>query len=384
MKLKLNGFLVLLLALVTQITFAQERAVSGTVSDNTGLPLPGVSVLVKGTKTGTQTDFDGKYSIKATSSQTLVFSYIGMQTQEVKATSTNVNVKLASEAIMLEGAVVTTALGISKKTKSLGYSVQDVKGDAINKAKEVNIINSLQGRVSGAQITNTSGAVGASSRIVIRGVSSLGGNNQPLFVIDGIPISNSSFGSTGNEGTDRGSGANDINPDDVETITVLKGANASALYGSRASNGVIVITTKKGAKGSKLQVSLNQTNSYESPLKLPDFQNKYGQGNSGKFAYVDGAGGGINDGSDESWGPKLDAGLLIPQFSSPVDANGNIIPTPWISHPDNVKNVFETGTTQSTTLDFLLQILIKKEWFLILISKRKHFHLVQVLVQQKK
>jgi TonB-linked SusC/RagA family outer membrane protein len=350
MKLKLNGFLVLLLALVTQITFAQERAVSGTVSDNTGLPLPGVSVLVKGTKTGTQTDFDGKYSIKATSSQTLVFSYIGMQTQEVKATSTNVNVKLASEAIMLEGAVVTTALGISKKTKSLGYSVQDVKGDAINKAKEVNIINSLQGRVSGAQITNTSGAVGASSRIVIRGVSSLGGNNQPLFVIDGIPISNSSFGSTGNEGTDRGSGANDINPDDVETITVLKGANASALYGSRASNGVIVITTKKGAKGSKLQVSLNQTNSYESPLKLPDFQNKYGQGNSGKFAYVDGAGGGINDGSDESWGPKLDAGLLIPQFSSPVDANGNIIPTPWISHPDNVKNVFETGTTQSTNV----------------------------------
>lgn len=130
----------------------------------------------------------------------------------------------------------------------------------------------------------------------------------------------------------------------------MKGANASALYGSRASNGVIVITTKKGAKGSKLQVSLNQTNSYESPLKLPDFQNKYGQGNSGKFAYVDGAGGGINDGSDESWGPKLDAGLLIPQFSSPVDANGNIIPTPWISHPDNVKNVFETGTTQSTNV----------------------------------
>ena len=349
MKTKLNGFLTLLLAFMVQITFAQEKTVTGKVTDASG-PLPGVTVIIKGTKTGTQTDFDGNYSIKVATGSVLQFSFIGFSTTEHTVGTSNVlNVVMKESAEALEE-VVVTALGISKASKSLGYSVQDVKGDDINKAKEANIVNSLQGKVSGAQITNTSGAVGASTRIVIRGVSSLDGNNQPLFVIDGIPIDNSSFGSTGTDGTDRGSGANDINPDDVETITVLKGANASALYGSRASNGVIVITTKKGTKGQKLLVSLSQTMSYESPLKLPDFQNGYGQGNSGKFAYVDGAGGGINDGSDESWGPKLDAGLLIPQFSSPIDANGNIIPTEWISHPNNVKDVFVTGTTQTTNV----------------------------------
>jgi TonB-linked SusC/RagA family outer membrane protein len=246
--------------------------------------------------------------------------------------------------------VVVTALGIAKEKKALGYSVQDVKGEELTKAKETNVINSLQGRVSGAQITSASGAVGASSRIVIRGISSLSGNNQPLFVVDGIPISNANFGGTGNEGTNRGNGAADINPDDIETLTVLKGANAAALYGSRASAGVIVVTTKKGKKGEKLMVNISNTTTFETPLRLPDFQNKYGQGNGGQFAYVDGAGGGTNDGVDESWGPQLDIGLMIPQFSSPVNADGTIEPTPWISHPNNVKNFFETGHTTSTNV----------------------------------
>jgi TonB-dependent SusC/RagA subfamily outer membrane receptor len=160
-----------------------------------------------------------------------------MKSQEVEIGGrTVINGVMESDILGLDE-VVVTALGISREKKALGYSVQDVTGDEIAKAKETNIINSLQGRVSGAQITATSGAVGASSRIVIRGVSSLSGNNQPLFVVDGIPIDNSNFGDTGTDGVNKGSGAADINPDDIETLTVLKGANASALYGSRASRG---------------------------------------------------------------------------------------------------------------------------------------------------
>jgi len=279
---------------------------------------------------------------------------VGMVSAEVPITgSANYPIKLKSENISVNE-VIVTALGIAKEKKSLGYSVQDVKGDEIAKAKETNVINSLQGRVSGAQITSSSGSVGASARIVIRGVSSLSGNNQPLFVVDGIPISNTNFSTTGtsgtsNDGANRGNGAADINPDDIETLTVLKGANASALYGSRASAGVIVITTKKAKKGDKLTVSLSNSTTFETPLKLPDYQNGYGQGNGGQFSYVDGAGGGINDGVDESWGPKLDAGLMIPQFSS-VDKNGVAQPAPWISHPNNVKDFFNVGSTVSTNV----------------------------------
>ncbi|NEW78813.1 MAG: SusC/RagA family TonB-linked outer membrane protein [Gelidibacter sp.] len=350
MKTKFNGFLTLLLALMVQITFAQEKTVTGKVSDANG-PLPGVTVIIKGTKTGTQTDFDGNYSIKAATGAVLQYSFIGYSTKEQTVGASNVlNAVIQESAEALEE-VVVTALGISKEKKALGYSVQDVKGEDIVKARETNIVNSLQGRVSGAQITNTSGAVGASSRIVIRGVSSLDGNNQPLFVVDGIPIDNSSFGSTGTGGTDRGSGAIDINPDDVESVTVLKGANASALYGSRASNGVIVITTKKGKSG-KMAVSLSSSISFENPLKLPDFQDKYGQGNAGQFSFVDGAGHGINDGSDESWGPRLDVGLMIPQFNSPQNPDGSYQPTPWISHPNNVKDVFDTGISTTTNVAF--------------------------------
>ncbi len=338
---------------ITSLNLANaQTSVSGTVtSADDGSTLPGVSVVIQGTSLGTTTDMDGKYVLSVPDgSKALEFSFVGMEKQTVAFTGQSViNVIMKSSALQLDEFVVT-ALGISKASKSLGYSVQDVKGEDITQAKETNIVNSLQGRVSGAQITNTSGAVGSSTRIVIRGVSSLGGNNQPLFVVDGVPIDNSSFGSTGTGGTDRGSGANDINPDDVETITILKGANASALYGSRASNGVVVITTKKGTIDGKMVVSINSTTTFEDPLKLPDFQNVYGQGNAGNFFYVDGAGGGINDGSDESWGPMLDIGLMIPQFTSPQNPDGSYQPTPWVSYPDNVKNMFETGVTQSTNV----------------------------------
>ncbi|OFY66816.1 MAG: hypothetical protein A2V64_07115 [Bacteroidetes bacterium RBG_13_43_22] len=333
---------------------AQTKVITGTISssiEGEG-PIPGVTVQVKGTTIGTITDVNGKYTLTVPQdATTLVFSYIGMKKQEVEINGRSVIDGLMESDILGLEEVVVTALGISREKKALGYSVQDVTGDEISKAKETNVINSLQGRVSGAQITATSGAVGASSRIVIRGVSSLSGNNQPLFVVDGIPIDNANFGDTGSDGTNKGSGAADINPDDIETLTVLKGANASALYGSRASAGVIVVTTKKGKKGEKLSVDISNTTSFETPLRLPDFQDKYGQGNAGRFSYFDGAGGGINDGVDESWGPQLDIGLMIPQFSS-VDASGVAQPAPWISHPDNVKNVFEVGHTVSTNVSF--------------------------------
>ena len=333
---------------------AQTRVITGTVTsaeEGEG-PIPGVTVQVKGTTIGAVTDVNGNYTITAPqNATTLIFSYIGMKKQEVDIEGRSVINGIMEADILGLDEVVVTALGISREKKAIGYSVQDVTGDEIAKAKETNIINSLQGRVSGAQITSTSGAVGASSRIVIRGISSLSGNNQPLFVVDGIPIGNMNFGDSGNDGTNRGSGAADINPDDIETITVLKGANASALYGSRASAGVIVVTTKKGRTGEKLSVNISNTTSFETPLRLPDFQDKYGQGNAGKFSYVDGGGGGINDGVDESWGPQLDIGLMIPQFSS-VDENGVAQPAPWVSYPDNVKGIFELGQTITTNVSF--------------------------------
>ena len=279
---KVALFLSILLFMGTLVTNAQTKMLTGTVnSAEDNMPIPGVSVSVKGTTLGTITNIDGEFELRVTEdAKTLVFSFIGMKNFEVEiGTQTNFSISMETDVFGIDE-VVVTALGISRDKKALGYSVQDVKGDDITQAKETNIINSLQGRVSGAQITNTSGAAGASTRIVIRGVSSLDGNNQPLFVIDGVPIDNSSFGSTGTGGTDRGSGASDINPDDVENITILKGANASALYGSRASNGVVVITTKKGSSDGKIVVSVNNTTTFEDPLMLPDFQDVYGQGNA--------------------------------------------------------------------------------------------------------
>lgn len=331
---------------------AQNVQITGNVtSADDGSPLPGVSVVVNGTTIGTVTNFNGDYELSVPqSASSLRFSFVGMKSQDVAIEGrTIIDLVMESDALDL-GEVVVTALGVTKEKKSLGYSIQDVSGDDLSKAREQNIINSLSGRVAGAQITNSSGAVGASTRIVLRGASSLGGNNQPLFVVDGIPIDNSNMGATGNEAVNRGNGAADINPNDVENISVLKGPNAAALYGSRASNGVIIIQTKSG-KGTKgIGVSVSNTTSFENPLRLPDFQNEYGQGSSGRFEFFDGAGNGINDGTDESWGPKLDVGLMIPQWDSPVSAAGVREATPWVSQPDNVKSLFDTGTTTSTNV----------------------------------
>jgi len=348
-----------------QVVFAQTRAISGVVtSGEDGSSIPGASIVVKGTTLGTVTDMDGKFNIKVPQSgKSLLVTFVGMISAEVPITgSNNYTIKLKSENISVNE-VVVTALGVSREKKSLGYAVQDVKGDELTKAKETNIINSLSGKVSGVQITNSSGAVGASSRIVIRGASSLGGNNQPLFIVDGVAISNSEFGEANGNGAaargmgsaNRGNGASDINPDDIESVSVLKGPNAAALYGSQAANGVILITTKAGSLSSKgkksegLGIEIGNSTTFETPLRLANYQNSYGQGAEGVFSFVDGAGGGVKDGTDESWGPKLDAGLLIPQYNSPV-VDGVRTATPWVSHPNNIKDFLETGVTSTSNI----------------------------------
>lgn len=232
MKLKFNGFIVLLLVLMAQITFAQERVVSGIVSDNTGMPIPGVSVLVKGTKTGTQTDFDGKYSIKASPSQILVFTYIGMKAKEEPATSTTVNAKLAGDALELEG-VVVVAFGTQKKSEITG-AVTKIDAKALENTQASNAIQSLTGKVAGVQIQANSGQPGDPPQVRFRGIGSLSSSNAPLYVVDGIPYNGD---------------INAIATQDIESISFLKDASSNALYGSRGANGVIIVTTKKGKKG---------------------------------------------------------------------------------------------------------------------------------------
>ena len=345
---KLLFWVILLLAGICQQAWAQDRIISGKVTDRaTGEGLPGVTVLAKGTALGASTNADGGFSLTVPSATTtLVFSFIGYASVEQPiGSSSAITVSLAADTKQLSE-VVVTALGREESKRSLGYAVQDIKGEEFTQARETNVVNSLTGRIAGVQVTNSTGAPGSSSRIVIRGAKSISGNNQPLFVVDGQPIDNSSFSnSSSSGGIDYGNAVSDINPDDIESMTVLKGANASALYGTRGANGVIVITTKSGRKSRGLGISVNSTTSFESPLKTPDLQDQYGQGTGGQFSYVDGAGAGINDGYDESWGPRLD-GRLIPQYNSPI-VNGVRQATPWVSPgKDNIrKYFFETGHT---------------------------------------
>ncbi|MCF0059112.1 SusC/RagA family TonB-linked outer membrane protein [Dyadobacter sp. CY356] len=303
--------------------------------------LPGVSILVKGTSRGTATNAEGNYELQAVPGATLVFSFIGLKTTEqLVPADGKLNVILESDNTILQE-VVVTALGITKEKKSLGYAVQELKTKDLAEAREGNLVNALSGKIAGVNITNSQGGMG-SSRIVIRGETSIAGNNQPLFVVDGIPVDNSQLGAGANGSRDFANAISDINPSDIESISVLKGPNAAALYGSRASNGVILIKTKSGRSAQKgLGVSLNIGYTFDKLLVLPKYQNVFGQGTGGQFSYKDGKGGGINDATDESWGPKMD-GRLIPQFFS----NGQAVP--FVAHPDNVKNFFETGHTRST------------------------------------
>ena len=339
MKLKFNGLLVLLVVLMAQLTFAQERSVSGTVSDNAGLPIPGVSVLVKGTKSGTQTDFDGKFVIKADPSQTLIFSYVGMNTREVVAKSTTINVKMASSAMELES-VVVTAMGIKRSEKALGYAATSVGGEKIAESRTSDVMSSLAGKIAGVQISSTSSDPGASNSVIIRGVSSLSGTNQPLYVVDGVPLNNSTVYSTDglNSGYDFGNGANAINPDDVANMTILKGAAATALYGSRAANGVVMITTKSGRKEKGVGIEYNGGVQWSTVLRLPEFQNEFGMGWNGNHTELE----------NGSWGPRFDGSM---QLWGNVYNNSQKL-KPYVAMPDNIKDFFDAGFRYSNSLSF--------------------------------
>lgn len=360
--------------LLLGVLYAQERTLTGKVSSATdGQTLPGVSVSVKGTNLGAVTDVEGKYSLKVpVNATTLIFSAVGMTTQEVNiGEQNNIDVILAENIQGLQE-IVVTALGIEKDKKALGYATQSIKGTDLIQARETNIVNSLAGKIAGVTVVGNPTGIGGSARIIIRGERSLNiNNNQPLFVVDGVPISNLNVGSSGrsNQEADYGNGAGFINPDDIESMTVLKGGAASALYGSRANNGVIVIKTKSG-KGTKgMGVTVNTTITFENVLRLPEYQNVYGQGLNGIFEFKDGNGGGLADGVDENWGPKME-GQLIRQFNSPtangfrggdvgnlntrigpvnlaaqLAARGDITATPFSAQPDNIKDFFDTGLT---------------------------------------
>ncbi len=261
------------------------QTITGNVTDAADAPLPGVTIIVGGTTNGTTTDFDGNYSIAASSGDVLQFSYIGMLSKEVTVGSSNsINVTLQEDSEQLDE-VIVTAFGISQEKKSLGYAAQNIDSDAITKTKQTNLVSALQGQVAGVQITNSGGAPGQSSRIIIRGINSLdpSADNQPLFVVDGVPIDNSTIESGPND-TPRGltNRAADINPADVESMSVLKGAAATALYGVRAANGAVIITTKRGKSG-RVSINLNTSVGFDELNSLPKLQREYGQGFSGEY-----------------------------------------------------------------------------------------------------
>ncbi len=355
---KVLFFLVLIAAMILNVN-AQDRTLAGTViSSEDGLPLIGATIVLQGTTVGVITDVNGKFQIAYDgSAESLLISYIGYEAMEIPITSSNVyDVSMNPSTIGLDE-VVVTALGITREKKTLGYAVQNLSGDELNVAKDNNLINSMSGKIAGVQVTSGGSTVGASSRIVIRGNASFS-QNQPLFVVDGTPITNATSNLGGAGGVDYGNTAADIDPNNIETMTILKGASATALYGSRATNGVVLITTKKGNEGRKIGVDFNSSVVIDQPAYFPAFQNEYGGGDRGSeyywqrdqpgmtyqdyaktygYNWVDGQGGGVNDGWPINWGPRMDAGLKLDQWSTGPDS-------PWISRPDNFKmDYFRTG-----------------------------------------
>ena len=322
MKVKIS-MLIFVFALFSGALMAQTK-VTGTVTGGDGMPLPSVSVVIKGTTRGVSTDFDGKYEIQANANETLEFISLGYATQQKKVTQAKghltLNIVMQEEALQL-GGVVVTALGIKRQEKALSYNVQQVKSEELTKVKDVNVVNSLNGKVAGVNIQRSSSGVGGSTKVVMRGLKSLDGNNGVLYVIDGVPLFNkqsdgggSNFGKPGG-----GEGIADINPDDIESINVLTGPSAAALYGSEAANGVILINTKKGKEG-KTEVNVSSSVEILTPIQLPEFQNTYGSN------------------GDKSWGAKL---------ATPSNVN----PKKFFNVGHNIMNsvTFSTGNAQNQT-----------------------------------
>src|SRR5258706_7025935 len=266
--------LMLILGLASTAALAQQRIVSGTIKDSRGSSLPGVNVIVKGTSAGTVTDASGKYTLTVPeNANTLVFSFIGYSSKEVEiGTQTSIDVAMEEDVKQLSE-VVVTALGIERTTKALQSSVTQVGGENFTQARELGFANQLAGRVAGVNVTKVASGPAASTRVVIRGAKSLQGGNQPLYVIDGIPMDNTNFGQSGVwGGPDNGDGLNSISPDDIQSMTVLKGASAAALYGSRAAQGVILITTKKGTARKGIGIEFNSNLVFEKEINYTDYQ----------------------------------------------------------------------------------------------------------------
>ena len=312
----------------------QVQTVSGTVTDGTE-PVIGATVRVKGTKDqATVTDFDGHFTLRVSPGTLLEISYVGFKPQTVKAAD-GMTVVLEEDKKTLDE-VVVTALGIKRDRKALGYGVGEVKGDELKKAKETNVINSLAGKVAGLVVSQTAGGASGSTRVVLRGNTEMTGNNQPLYVVDGVPLDNTNFGSAGSAGGfDLGDGISSINPDDIESMSVLKGPAASALYGSRASHGVILITTKKAAKD-KMSVEYNGSLTFDTQLaKWNNTQQVYGMGSNGKYS-IDAV-----SNTNKSWGPKADGSNMLKYFDG--------VERPYLIIPDNVSGFFRTGLTATNT-----------------------------------
>lgn len=361
-----NHLIIVLFFSINSTLFSQTKNINGWVRDlQNDEALIGVNISLKNGNTGTTTDKNGAFSLEVMENQILVFSFIGYEDLELTIEKQKeLTVQLKPQAFGLNN-VVITALGLKSNDQNLGYSYQRIKAKDINESKAINFVDNLAGKLAGVNVSQGATGVGSSSKITIRGEASFT-NNNPLFVVDGIPINNNTVLNFTNEAAagfqevDFGNGAMEINADDVEDVSVLKGPGAAALYGTRAANGVILITTKNGKANDGFGISINSSFSIEEAFQLPDFQNKYGQGNSGQFDFADGLGGGTNDNITYSWGPLLDVGNLVSQFDSPVTlADGtvvrggdfavhggqNINPTPFNSHPDNLKDFYRTGTT---------------------------------------
>lgn len=329
--------------------FGQARTITGKVTDASGAPLPGANILVVGTKKGTVTDPQGKFSLKVEgANKALRVSFVGFQSKRV-----NLKPDVSNYSIMLQEAgqlqeVVVTALGVERSEQALGYSVQNLSSKQIARVKPTNMSNALAGKVAGVYVTGSSAGPTASSNVNIRGAVSLLGSNQPLYVVNGMPITNDLYsvddGLNGSTTIDFGNAAQVVNPDDIASINVLKGPAASALYGSRAANGVILVETKTGADAKGMGVELNSTTMFSSILKMPDFQNQFGFGAGGKYSYLNGStyssANGIDyyDAYGENWGPRMN-GQEIKQFNS----NGE--PVPFTPAPNNIRNFYRTGVS---------------------------------------
>ena len=319
---------------MAQAVSNQTETVTGKVTDGSE-PIIGASVMVKGTKgAGAVTDLDGNFELNVRPGTLIEVSYVGYKSQVLKARKGMTIVLKEDEKSLDE--VVVTALGIKRDRKALGYGVGEVKGDELKKAKETNVINSLAGKVAGLVVSQTAGGASGSTRVVLRGNTEMTGNNQPLYVVDGVPLDNTNFGSAGtNGGFDLGDGISSINPDDIESMSVLKGPAASALYGSRASHGVILITTKKAAKD-KMSVEYNGSLTFDTQLaKWNNTQKVYGMGSNGKYS-IDAV-----SNTNKSWGPKADGTNMLKYFDG--------VERPYLIIPDNVSNFFRTGLTASNT-----------------------------------